>query len=146
MLEFLGHLHPVLVHLPIGILLLACFFQLLTAKEKYNYLKPAIGSTLFCGMITAIFTCITGFILSNSGDYDEDLVGKHQWFGITVAAVSIIYYLLQRGKVIVKYSWVMPVLLIVLISITGHLGGSITHGSDYLTRSFNCNRINNAFK
>jgi uncharacterized membrane protein/mono/diheme cytochrome c family protein len=136
MLELIGRLHPVVVHLPIGILLLACFFQLLCAKEKYNYLKPAISITLFWGMITAIVTCITGYILSNSGDYDEDLVGKHQWFGIAVAAVSVIYYLMQRRKFILKYEWALPVLLIVLISVTGHLGGSITHGSDYLTSSF----------
>jgi len=43
MLAFLAHLHPVLVHLPIGILLLACFFQLLTTNKKYAALEPAIS-------------------------------------------------------------------------------------------------------
>ena len=136
MFQFIGHLHPLLVHLPIGILLLACFFQIVSAHEKYSNLQHAIGVTLFWGMISAIASCITGYLLSNSGDYDEELVGKHQWLGISVAMVSIVYYLLYHYKKIINYKWVLPVLLIVLIAITGHLGGSLTHGSDYLTGSF----------
>lgn len=136
MFEFFGHLHPVLVHLPIGILLLACFFQLVSVREKYSQLQHAISVTLFWGMISAVASCITGYILSSSGDYDEELVGRHQWFGISVAAVSIIYYILYTKKVSIKLTWILPVLLIALISITGHLGGSLTHGSDYLTASF----------
>src|SRR5438034_1118298 len=83
MFELLGHLHPVLVHLPIGILLLACFFQLLSSKENYSQLQHAIGITLFWGMLSAFAACITGYILSGSGDYDEELVYKHQWLGIS---------------------------------------------------------------
>ncbi|MEP7280047.1 MAG: c-type cytochrome domain-containing protein [Bacteroidota bacterium] len=136
MVELIGHLHPVLVHLPIGILLLACFFQLLSASEKYINLRHAIGITLFWGMISAMLSCITGYLLAGSGDYDEELVGRHQWFGISVALVSIAYYLLYRYGKIISYQWAMPVLLIGLIAIAGHLGGSLTHGSDYLTGSF----------
>ncbi|MEP6747526.1 MAG: c-type cytochrome domain-containing protein [Bacteroidota bacterium] len=136
MFEFLGHLHPVLVHLPIGILLLACFFQLISAREKYNYLQAAVGITLFWGMLSAAASCITGYILSTTGDYDEELAGKHQWLGISVAIVSIIFYAAYQKKRIVKFKWAIPVLLIALITITGHLGGSLTHGSDYLTGPF----------
>jgi len=136
MLQFLGHLHPVLVHLPIGILLLACFFQLLSAREKYIHLEHAISITLCWGMISAIASCITGYILSGSGDYDEDLVAKHQWLGISVAVVSALYYFLYRYRVRVKYKWILAVGLIFLIAVTGHLGGSLTHGSDYLTAAF----------
>ena len=136
MTEFIGHLHPVLVHLPIGILLLACFFQLISAREEYIHLEHAISITLFWGMISAIASCITGYILSNSGDYDEELVGKHMWLGIGVAVISFVYYIMYRYKPIARYKWVLPVLLIGMIAITGHLGGSLTHGSDYLTVSF----------
>src|SRR5450432_2756148 len=108
MSELIGHLHPVLVHLPIGILLLDCFFQLISVREKYSNLQHAISITLFWGMISAVASCITGYILSNSGDYDEELVGRHQWFGISVAAVSVVYYLLYHFKTVVKYTWLFP--------------------------------------
>jgi uncharacterized membrane protein/mono/diheme cytochrome c family protein len=136
MTELIGHLHPVLVHLPIGILLLACFFQLISVREKYSNLQHAISITLFWGMISAIASCMTGYLLSNSGDYDEELVGTHQWFGFSVAAVSIIYYSCYQYKTVIKYTWLFPVVLIILIAVTGHLGGSLTHGSDYLTGGF----------
>lgn len=136
MTEFIGHLHPLLVHLPIGILLLACFFQLIAAREKYAHLEQAIGITLFWGMISAVASCVSGYLLMNSGDYDTGLVGRHQWMGISTASVALVYYLLYHNKKLVSYKWVLPVALIILIGITGHLGGSLTHGSDYLTGSF----------
>ena len=101
MSEFIGRFHPLLVHLPIGILLLACFFQLLAAREKYSNLQPAVGIALFWGMLSAVASCITGYLLSASGDYDEVLVGRHQWMGIGVAVIATVYYFLQQKKLAV---------------------------------------------
>ena len=56
--DFIGSLHPVLVHLPIGILLLAGLFQLLALKPKYAYLHAATSIALFWGMISAILSNI----------------------------------------------------------------------------------------
>jgi uncharacterized membrane protein/mono/diheme cytochrome c family protein len=130
MIEFIGHFHPVLVHLPIGILLVAVLFQLLSQKEKYKSLGTAVGISLLVGVISAVLSCISGFMLSQSGDYDEQLVSRHQWLGIATTVISLLaYYLYKKQKGFLK--WVMPVLA-VLIIVTGHLGGSLTHGSDYL--------------
>lgn len=132
--NFIGRFHPVLVHLPIGILLLAAVFQFLTAKEKYQSLHTAVTIALFWGMLSAVGACISGFLLSKSDDYDETLISQHQWLGIAVAIVAIGAYYLQR-KNYQQVKWVM-LLLSLLIIVTGHLGGSITHGSDYLTKAF----------
>jgi len=140
--EFIGHFHPVLVHLPIGILLIAALFQLLSRKEKFHSLNIAVGIALFWGMLSAIASCISGFLLSRSDDYDESLVSKHQWFGISVAVTSIIaYYLSKKNSKYIK--WIMA-LITLLIIITGHLGGSLTHGSDYLTKAFASGNGNNS--
>ena len=132
--DFISHLHPVLVHLPIGILLIAVLFQFLSAKEKFQSLHTAISIALFWGMLSAIASCISGFLLSQSGDYDEDLVSKHQWLGIATAAVSVVAWFLNK-KNNKQIKWAMG-LMALLIIITGHLGGSLTHGSDYLTKAF----------
>jgi uncharacterized membrane protein/mono/diheme cytochrome c family protein len=134
MLQFLGHLHPVLVHLPIGILLLACLFLWQSRKDRYAHLQPAINIILLLGMISAIAACITGYILSQTGDYDEDAVGLHQLMGISVAVVSAITYFFHRKTSLQKWQLPLTFLLFILIFITGHLGGSLTHGSDYLTQ------------
>jgi len=132
--ELIGHLHPTLVHLPIGILLLASLFQLLALKPKYAALHAATNIALFWGMISAIVSCISGYLLSLSGDYDEALVDTHKWFAITTASLSLIAYLFNRWEN--EYAKWVILLMIPLIIITGHLGGSLTHGSDYLTRGF----------
>jgi len=133
MLEFFGRFHPVFVHLPIGILLLACICILLSLKQKFANLKHAIPLMLLFGALSAIVSCVTGYLLANGGDYDVNMVSYHQWMGISVAVLSIILWIIYKK---VKSNGVLAAIatiLVILISITGHLGGSLTHGSDYLT-------------
>ena len=130
--ELIGHFHPVLVHLPIGILLLAGLFQLLALKPKYAALHAALSIALFWGMIAAIASCISGYLLSQSGDYDDELVSTHMWFGISTAFISLIAYLFNRWENVFA-KWVI-LLMVPLIIITGHLGGTLTHGDDYLIK------------
>ena len=132
--EFIGNFHPVLVHLPIGILLLAGLFQLLSLNPKYTGLHAATSIALFWGMICAVASCISGYLLSQSGDYDEELVNTHKWFGITTAFISLIAYLFNRWENVFA-KWVILV-MVPLVIVTGHLGGSLTHGSDFLTKGF----------
>jgi uncharacterized membrane protein len=131
--EFVGHLHPLLVHLPIGILLLGCLFIWQSRKDRYAHLQPAINIILLLGMISSIASCVTGLLLSGSGDYDEELVSRHQWMGISVAVVSVVIYFLRRKFYQLASQLFFALLLTVLIFITGHLGGSLTHGTDYLS-------------
>lgn len=135
MTEFFGHFHVVLVHLPIGILLLACVFQWMGRKQRFSSLHSATGIAFLIGMICAVFSAITGYLLSLSGDYDEHLVSTHQWFGISVAVGSILMYYLYKRSAPVAAQSSFSVLLFLLIIVTGHLGGSLTHGSGYLTKT-----------
>ncbi len=131
--DFIGRFHPVLVHLPVGILLLAALFIALSTSEKFQSLKSAISISLLFGMLSAIASCISGFLLSKTDSYDESLLFKHQWFAIALAITSVIVYVLHLTN---KPTKLIAVLMVVLITITGHLGGSITHGSDFLTKAF----------
>ncbi|MES2375457.1 MAG: c-type cytochrome domain-containing protein [Bacteroidota bacterium] len=133
--EFIGHLHPVLVHLPIGILMLACVFHIVSYHQKFAHFKTVMSVMLFWGMVCAVLSCVTGYCLSNSGDYDLKLVNLHMWMGISVAAVSLVLFILfkkVKSEIVLR---IISFVLFIMICITGHLGGSLTHGSDYL--SFN---------
>jgi uncharacterized membrane protein/mono/diheme cytochrome c family protein len=132
--EFIAHFHPLLVHLPIGFLLAALLLQWLSAKEKYSSLQPAIPVIFLWGAISATISCITGYLLSISDDYDHGLIGWHQWMGISVAIISWLVWLKQRKSGLPINKTILSVLLLILILVTGHLGGSLTHGSDYLTK------------
>lgn len=130
--EFIGHLHPVLVHLPIGILMIACLLQWLSSKPRFRSLDQAITITLLCGMLSAIAAGVSGFLLSSTDDYDEQLVNTHQWLGIFTTIASVIFYLLHKKNASALARNSVSIILFLLIVVTGHFGGSLTHGSDYL--------------
>ncbi|TAD92304.1 MAG: hypothetical protein EAY75_02960 [Bacteroidetes bacterium] len=131
--ELIGRLHPLVVHLPIGILLLAIVFYFLSLRTKYDMLKPAVKIALLLGSVSAAISCISGFLLSQSGDYDAVLVDRHQWLGIaTFVSAAIGYWLCGKNPSYLKIA--MPIMGLLLM-VTGHLGGSLTHGEGYLTNA-----------
>jgi uncharacterized membrane protein len=128
MLEFIGHLHPVIVHLPIGILLLGVLMMVYQHYSKVD-LRAPISFAFLVGSISAALACIAGWILSNSGEYDALLVQKHQWTGISTAVIGLLVYFLKQ------YRKLLAVILTLLVFITGHYGGTLTHGENYLFNS-----------
>lgn len=133
-IDFGGRMHPVLVHLPIGILMLVCLYYIFTGKEKRQSQYSFISVALLFGMLTAIAACISGLLLANSGDYDTTAVSRHQWMGIAVAVVAVICYIMHRLQT--AYIKAGMTVLVLATTIAGHLGGSLTHGEDYLTAPF----------
>src|SRR6478735_6806603 len=134
MIEFLGHFHPLLVHLPVGILLMGLLLQWLSRKKKYEVFRQAVPVTLLAGAITGLLSCITGYLLSISDDYDESLVSWHMWMGIATTLVAFILYAREKNDQFKINKTLLSVALLILVALTGHLGGSLTHGSDYLTK------------
>ena len=133
-LELLGHLHPVLVHLPVGILLVGILFYSLSRKEKFRTLRDSVSFLYLLGAISAVLSCITGYILSDTESYEETLKNWHQWMGISTAILSIAVYCLSRRPVWGGGLKGLTFFLLTGIFVTGHLGGSLTHGSDYFTK------------
>ena len=136
---FSGRLHPLIVHLPIGFILLAALFDLLSYTKKYRYLKQSVPLILLIGFIAAVLACIFGYVLSLSGDYDTETLTHHKISGITLAAICGLLYisstpLLKKTLGMADKLFSLLLLgLIALMSYSGHQGASLTHGNDYLT-------------
>jgi uncharacterized membrane protein/mono/diheme cytochrome c family protein len=138
--QFFGRFHPLLVHLPIGILYLAFIFEVLSYFSSYKKLREAIQPALFCGALFAVLAAGSGYLLSLEGGYDDKLLRTHQFTGIATAILSTVHFFLRRNVVsyfqdkgkrrLVRIFLFIP--LIGMLSLTGHLGGSLTHGEDYL--------------
>ena len=122
--EFIGHLHPALVHLPIGILLIALLLIWLSKKERYNISPALINLVLLIGAVSAFITCITGYLLSLSGDYEAGLLSWHMWMGIGVAFASFLLYIKVVNRQLDILYKILFAALFILIFITGHLGGA----------------------
>lgn len=131
--EFFGRFHPLIVHLPIGILLLAGFLLMLTGRTRYAVLRPAVSIILFIGVITAVFSCITGYLLSQNGEYEGGLVRSHQWLGIGLSLVAGFAWFVHSKKYFPRRQGLLGAAIVLLLLLTGHQGGSLTHGEDYLS-------------
>ena len=137
-LTYLGHLHPLTVHLPIGFLLLAVIFNLVSYLGKYDYLQQAVSFSLLMGFISAVLACLLGYLLSRTGDYDHKLLSGHKISAILLALVSGILYLTAIPQVRRWYALpprpfsVLLVCLVLLMAYSGHQGAGLTHGSGYL--------------
>ena len=130
-IKYLGNFHPVVLHLPIGAFL---FTFLLFISQKYlkSNFDPAVRLGLLFSFITSIITSVFGYILHLNGDYDSVLVDRHMWLAIaTTILIGFVLYLHKKQK---PYNHVLSsfVFASVLLTITGHNGGSLTHGKDYL--------------
>jgi uncharacterized membrane protein len=137
--SFFGRFHPILVHFPIGILWLAFVFELLSRTKKFKKVKFAVEPSLLIGAGGAVFAALSGFLLSQEGGYEEKLLQNHQWLGIGTAIFSLLTYLFHRRTFLLKEKQrkrlriIVFIPLMVLLIATGHLGGSMTHGEDFLT-------------
>ncbi|MDN3655624.1 c-type cytochrome domain-containing protein [Ferruginibacter paludis] len=136
---FMGRLHPMVVHLPIGFLLLAVVFELMSYSNRFKYLKTAVSITLLFGFITATAACVLGYLLSLSGDYEYVQLNRHKLTGIAVAILSGLLFLLTTKKISSRLPIPEKILSVVFVGLfflmtyTGHQGGNLTHGSDYLS-------------
>jgi uncharacterized membrane protein len=133
--QIVGHFHPLIVHLPIGILLLALVFEFLSRREKFAGLKMAVPLSFLLGAVSAAGACLTGYLLSQNGEYEGEILEQHQWLGIGTMVVSFLFYGLKKRDNRFTIN-VLSVLLLGGITATGHLGGTLTHGSDYLVKAF----------
>ena len=120
----IGHLHPLILHLPIGFgVLLLGLFAIQKQLASFDVLAD------FLLLLTAIFsslTAILGLFLSKEGGYEAAALDWHQWSGVAVSFVYFSWVLLRRNL------FLGAALGFIALVIAGHTGASITHGEDYL--------------
>lgn len=136
--EFLGRLHPIMVHFPVSLLLIAAVMEVMTFRKFQSSLRTGINWLVFVGAGGALISAVFGWLLASSGSYGGDTFATHQWVGIATAVLGILVafflWLIIRKKRygFVKVYQALLLLATVGVSVAGHYGGSLTHGQDYL--------------
>lgn len=132
--NFIGRFHPILVHLPIGFLLLAIFMEWYERIVKRKQLSFLISFAWLLSGIGGALAALCGWWLGETGLYLENDLFWHRWLGILIVLLSFGGWLLKKKPT--EYSrvfhYVFNVLILGLILFQGHLGGNLTHGQDYL--------------
>jgi uncharacterized membrane protein len=134
-LQFLGRFHPLLVHLPIGLIVLWPVLEIVGAKRPA--LREAAGFVLALAVAACVVTIFFGLLLAYGSGEIGATVTRHMRGAIALAlelllavAVRDSWLAGQRSK----WYFLLLTAVIATLTWTAHQGGSLTHGSDYLTR------------
>lgn len=137
-MAFLGRFHPLIVHLPIGFIMAMVAIEIgdLLIKSVKLHHATFIMSWLAAG--SAVLSAILGFFLAAPGSYNPELLQNHIYTGVGTAIWCVWLVVLKMrtdwsvSRVSLPFHGAVAVTLVVL-TMAGHYGGALTHGSDYLT-------------
>jgi uncharacterized membrane protein/YHS domain-containing protein len=129
---FLGRLHPAIVHLPIGFLIVLAVLEVVRWFKRWRGAAEARTVVLALLVLSSIAAVTFGLFLEEEGGYNKDLLFWHKWMGIGLAGGCLATALAFWSKSRALYATFLLVTLALLLPST-HFGGSMTHGTDYLT-------------
>ncbi|HLU93774.1 MAG TPA: c-type cytochrome domain-containing protein [Membranihabitans sp.] len=133
---FLGRFHPLVVHLPIGFLIFGLVLEMISLSKKNSPIRWAQATewAFLGGGISGLVAVITGWMLAGEGQHGDAGLDWHRWMGVLVCVLSFLAWALksEKWRLPVRIYYFNLILLVLALFFTGHLGGNLTHGSDYL--------------
>lgn len=142
---FTGRLHPLVVHFPIVLMVLPLLLWLVMGVGKKESIRGALPWIWALAVMSSLVSVLAGYFLFHSGEYAGELVQDHFWGGIAVAVIAIwCAWTYARFRRTSRKLWLnLYVILMVLgnaaVIYTGHLGGSLTHGEEFITEAIPLN-------
>ena len=140
MVLFIGRFHPILLHLPVGILSVLCLFELICStragEEKYG---EASLLMLVLGAAGAVFAVFAGIMLSREGGYVGGNFSLHQTMalaGTIGVLIALVVRLMAMGRSSTELLNAYRALYFISFGIMGlgaHFGGNMSHGNKFLT-------------
>ncbi|MBI1849304.1 MAG: hypothetical protein HYR85_03065 [Planctomycetes bacterium] len=134
-----GRLHPILLHLPIGLLGGLAALEFVTLFRKGIVSRGAISIVAWLTAASAVMSATTGWVLSDEAGYGGDTLETHEWLGISVAAASVVVALLHalsrggtRVPVLAAYRVALVATMGGLLP-AGHFGSTLVRGEGFLT-------------
>lgn len=142
-MQAVGRMHPLLLHLPIGLVFVSFALNLVQTKLLNHDYHRIILVTLHASALLAAATALMGLILSAEGGYDPDALATHRVSGSILSLLTGISVLLlermpNRPMIVNGALGVSVVLLVV----AGHYGAVLTHGENFLLAPLTSNDNN----
>ena len=140
--NFLGRLHPLVVHFPIALLIVALILELFTLNKKNQELRAGINLLLIFGALGATISVAFGLLLKTQDEYSGSLITIHQWSGIATAILAAatvtlhVYIISQNKRGLLKSYRAVLIFTVLNVAVAGHYGAALTHGADFLTSAF----------
>lgn len=130
---FLGRLHILILHLPIGLVTGAFVVELLRFIPAFKISPMAARSMLWLGFLGSIGASLAGYLLMQSDQYTGKFMTLHLWSGLGVVVLTACSLLLKNWKDTHPLYYICLAATFVLITVSSHYGGNMVHGESYLT-------------
>lgn len=138
----IGKLHLLVLHFPLALIIVAALADALWLWRRKPLFREAGYYCILLGALAAIPAMITGSILLDTLHPvgEEAALGEmHETLGIlttTFAVLAAGVRAFGRNKLTKMWAWMYGALMagsLVLVSLTGHFGGMLAFGKDYLS-------------
>lgn len=132
---FLGRFHVLALHLPVGIVVAAVALDWAARRPRFASLARASAFLWGAAAVTAVVTAVLGLLHFAEGGFTGPSGSAHRFYGIVTAIAAVLAWWLaaRAGGTPARAARLTAGLgLLALVSVTGHYGGNLTHGSTYL--------------
>lgn len=138
--NFLGPFHVVMLHLPIGAFVLAVLLEIWATRRPSEGARQAVAVALGFSVAASWMVALLGYLRASHGEYDAQVVYWHTVLGLAFALLITATWLLyvkwypaaQGARLRLSYRGLLAVSSVCLVA-AAHGGGTLTHGSKFLT-------------
>jgi uncharacterized membrane protein len=133
----MGRLHPLLVHFPIALVIAAAAAEAVAAALNDIRWRAVAVVNVRAGAAFAVAAVVAGWRLAAEGMDSTTLFEWHRWLGVVAAGVAIAAAAATAGvgcqpsgRIRIYQAALFGAA--VLVAVTGHVGGLLVWGADFL--------------
>lgn len=143
MTTFLGQLHPLLVHFPVALLIVAALVIIAARVSPGERTFHTVGLLLWGAALGGVASVAAGFLLAQQsffGGFDAEVLDWHVILGYSTAALACASVAVRHkttpGHKRALAAHLLAIVGAVTVSVCGYLGGELVHGHDHLLTGF----------
>lgn len=141
-LNLLGRLHPLMVHFPLALAVVAAVVELWRALRRHDGPSPFAVTALWFAAAGGVAAACSGWANAAYGGESTSVdLFIHRWGGVAVAALLVTLAIAgttasRAGHAGWSGIWRMGLVLCAgVVAAVGHFGGNLVHGEGYVTRA-----------
>jgi uncharacterized membrane protein len=136
-MALIGRFHPLLVHFPIALILIAAIAELVAVTTRFPEWHTVAVANVRAGAAFAVVAAGAGWLLATSRIVEASLgLEWHRWLGVMAALATVVAAVTTRD--IDRPSgplWLYRIALFsaaALVAVAGHFGAVLVWGADFL--------------
>ena len=132
-----GRLHPLLVHFPIALILIAAIAELVAVTTRLPEWRTVAVANVRAGAAFAVASAGAGWLLASSRIVEASAaLERHRWLGL-MAALAAVAAALTTGNIdwSPRRLWLYRIALFsaaAFVAVAGHFGAVLVWGADFL--------------